>query len=181
MVLPSSNPCNLFLNSISRSSNKRSLSASMDSYNSSREKSGLRDLRDLRDDLHFEERPPLLSGGRELKRFSVELYRLEAKLLKSIGSIMVRVGDPCKLNEMTFRPLGPIVGWFSKRKEKFWLYVLVLGRFLIFPVPVLNLRTTFGSGSHRFLLYVKISVPVPIGSCKNWTFGSGSESSVLRF
>ena len=82
----------------------------MDSYNSSREKSGLRDLRDLRDDLHFEERPPLLSGGRELKRFSVELYRLEAKLLKSIGSIMVRVGDPCKLNEITFRPLGPIVG-----------------------------------------------------------------------
>lgn len=50
---PSSKLCSLFLNSASLSSSSLSLSASIDSYISSLEKSGLRDLKDLRDDLHL--------------------------------------------------------------------------------------------------------------------------------
>ena len=59
----------------------------------------LDDLRDRLDDRHLEDNPLLLvlSQGKELNKFSVELYRLDAKLLKSIGSIKLRVGEVWRL------------------------------------------------------------------------------------
>ena len=59
-VLPSSKFCSLFRSSTSLSSRSRSLSASILSFISSRVKSG--DLKDLRDDLHLEERLPFPKG-----------------------------------------------------------------------------------------------------------------------
>ena len=55
----------------------------MDSYISSLEPDN-----DLLDDLHLDERPlPWYGGSDEKERSSLELYLLEARLVKSMGSI----------------------------------------------------------------------------------------------
>ena len=82
----------------------------MDSLSSSREKSG--DLRDLRDDLHLDESPwysSELYGLFEAEAvpeaigeliFSIELYRLEAKCVKSMGTDGLCVGDVWRLKDI---------------------------------------------------------------------------------